>query len=65
MFKSLGLVLAGVLALVAGPAFGAIDVGAATTAIGDASTAITTVGGLLIGLAAVAMALRWVKAMFF
>ena len=42
-----------------------IDTAAAMTEIGHAETAIQAVGLALIGLAAVAMAIRWVKAMFF
>lgn len=42
----------------------ALDVGV-TTSISDAQADITEAGGLLIGLAAVVLGLRWVKAMFF
>jgi hypothetical protein len=53
------------LALAASPAFAVIDVSEAVSSVGDAVTAITAVGAALIGAAAVVMALRWVKAMFF
>lgn len=62
------LVVAGVVvgaAFVPGVASAAIATTEALASITDAETAITAVGGALIGLAAVAMALRWVKAMFF
>lgn len=45
----------------AGAAHAAIDVTAVTTGIDDAKTAITTVGGALIGLAVVVMTYRWIK----
>ncbi len=49
----------------AGSASAAIVVTAAVASVGDAVTAITSVGVALIGAAAIVMALRWVKAMFF
>jgi ABC-type uncharacterized transport system permease subunit len=42
----------------------ALDAGV-TTSITNATADITEAGGLLIGLAAVVLGLRWVKAMFF
>jgi hypothetical protein len=45
-------------------AMAAIDV-AVTTAMGEVSSDITTIGGLIITLAAVALGIRWVKATFF
>ena len=38
-----------------------IDVSVVTTGIDQAKTAITTVGGALIGLAVVVMTYRWIK----
>lgn len=52
-------------ALPASVAFAAVDTTEALASIADAETAIGAVGVALIGVAAVAMALRWVKAMFF
>ena len=54
-----------VVGVLSTPALAAIDTADALAAIADAETAIVAVGGALIGLAAVGMALRWVKAMFF
>jgi len=45
-------------------AMAAIDA-AVTTAMGEVSSDITTIGGLIITLAAVALGIRWVKATFF
>jgi hypothetical protein len=45
-------------------AMAAIDA-AVTTAMAEVSTDITTIGGLIITLAAVALGIRWVKATFF
>jgi len=42
-----------------------MDVTAATTAITGVSGNLETVGLAIIGLAAVALGIRWVKAMFF
>jgi uncharacterized membrane protein YuzA (DUF378 family) len=42
-----------------------MDLTAVTAAIGDVGTDISTVGTAIIGLAAVAMGIRWVKATFF
>ncbi len=36
-----------------------------TTQITDTETDMTTIGGLIIGLSALAMGIRWVKAQFF
>lgn len=63
--KTLQYVLLGVLALAIGEASAAISTTEALASIADAETAITAVGAGLIGLAAVVMALKWVKAMFF
>ena len=41
-----------------------VDAGVATQ-VADTQTDIITVGGLVIGLAVVAMGIRWVKATFF
>jgi hypothetical protein len=45
-------------------AIAAIDP-AVTTAMSEVSSDITTIGGLIITLAAVALGIRWVKATFF
>lgn len=52
------------LLLASSASFAAIDAGV-TTAISEVSADITTVGGLIIGLAVVAMGIKWVKATFF
>jgi hypothetical protein len=57
--SSLGAVLLAPL-----PAMAAIDA-AVTTAMGEVSTDIATIGTLIIGLAVVALGIRWVKATFF
>lgn len=54
-----------VLVAAAGPAVAQVDTAAAATEIGNAVTAISTIGGLLIGAAAVVMSFNWVKAQFF
>ena len=46
------------------PTLAALDVGV-TTAISDSQADVVEAGGLIIGMAAVAMGLRWVKAQFF
>lgn len=58
-----GLVAAAVLAAAGGAMAQStgIDVSAVTTGIDQAKTAITTVGGALIGLAVVVMTYRWIK----
>lgn len=58
-------VVGGVLAVASGSALAAIDTASALAAVEDAETAIVAVGGALIGLAAIGLALRWVKGMFF
>lgn len=42
-----------------------MDLTAVQAAIADAGADITTVGTAIIGLAALAMSIRWVKAQFF
>ena len=50
----------------ASPAFAAVDVTAATTAITtDGGTAIAAVGGALIGLAGTAVVYKWIKGAIF
>lgn len=50
----------------AGPAFAAIDVSPATTAIStDGSAAITEIGGAMLGLSAIAIVFKWAKAAIF
>lgn len=56
--------VAGVAAVGASAANAALDP-AVTTAISNTSADITEAGGLIIGLAVVAMGVRWVKAQFF
>ena len=52
--------------VLASPAFAAIDVTAATTAIStDGGAAITAIGGALIGLAGTAVVFKWVKGAIF
>lgn len=58
----LGVVTA--CAVLSSPTFAALDVGV-TTAISDAQANVVEAGGLIIGMAAAAMGLRWVKATFF
>jgi Inovirus Coat protein B len=58
------VVVGGALAAAAGGAMAqsaGIDVSAVTTGIDQAKTAITTVGGAMIGLAVVVMTYRWIK----
>lgn len=43
----------------------AIDTAAVTSAFGDLTTALTAVGGLIIGAAALAVTFKWVKGMIF
>ena len=62
--KMLGLSLA--IAVMASPAFAAVDVTGATTALTtDGTAAITAVGTALTGLAAVAVIFKWVKGAIF
>jgi hypothetical protein len=42
-----------------------MDLTAATTAVSGVSTDLQTVGVAIIGVAAVALGIRWIKAMFF
>lgn len=65
MQKYLRVAIVTALAIAGSPAFAAIDTTDALASVGDAVTALEAVGGALIGAAAVVMALRWVKAMFF
>lgn len=62
-----GLVIGTLGASLSVPAHAAavLDVTAATAEIAGAGTAISTVGVAIIGLAALAMTIRWVKATFF
>ena len=55
------------LALVSGVAMaeGGIDMTEVTAGIDDMETAIVTVGGALVGVAAVAVGFKWVKGMLF
>lgn len=47
------------------PAHAAIDTAAVTASFGDLTTALTAVGGLIIGAAALAVTFKWVKGMIF
>lgn len=60
------LVVTALAAVSATPAFAAIDVSSATTAITtDGTAAITEIGGALIGLAGVAVVFKWAKGAIF
>ncbi|MFG0772513.1 major capsid protein [Vibrio plantisponsor] len=63
------LVKAGIVAataVLASPAFAAIDVSSATTAITeDGGAAIAAIGGALIGLAGTAVVFKWAKGAIF
>jgi hypothetical protein len=54
----------GLVSLSAVPAFAAVDA-AVTDAITAAGADVTTIGAAILGVAALAMAARWAKAMFF
>jgi hypothetical protein len=56
--------LTAVLSIASMPAMAAIDA-SVTTAMGEVGTDIATIGTLIIGLAVVALGIRWVKATFF
>lgn len=60
-----GLVTASALGLVISAQSNAAVDAAVTTAITDLSADVSTVGAALIGVAVVAMGLKWLKAMFF
>lgn len=64
MKRIIALSAAGLVA-VAGPASAAIDLTAVSTAFADLSTALTTVGGLILAAAALAVTFKWVKGMIF
>lgn len=63
-FKKKLLGVGSVALVAAGNANAALDA-AVTTAVGTTSADITEAGTLIIGLAVVAMGVRWVKATFF
>ncbi len=44
---------------------GGIDTAAVESSFGDLTTALSTVGGLIIGAAALAITFKWVKGMIF
>lgn len=46
-------------------AFGAIDTTDAEAALADITTVVTTIGGIMLGAAAVAVAFKWAKAAVF
>lgn len=64
LFKKAGLITVGVGASVAASADSILPADLSTTVAGIQSD-ILIVGGLIIGLAVVAMGIRWVKATFF
>lgn len=51
--------------LASGAASAAIDTTEITASFGDLTSALTTVGGLIIGAAALAITFKWVKGMIF
>ena len=63
--NQLKLMILGATGALASSANAAIDVSGVTTGFGDLTTAITTVGGLILGAAVVAIAFKWIKAMLF
>lgn len=66
--KKLAVIAAAVIAtaVAASPAMAAIDVSAATTALGtDGSDAIETVGSAMLTLSGIAVVFKWAKAAFF
>jgi uncharacterized membrane protein len=67
MLKMLkGAVVGAAIMTASASAFAAVDVTAATTSITtDGTAAVTAIGGALIGLAAVAVIFKWVKAAIF
>ena len=52
------------LGMVSLPSLAAVDA-AVTTAITDAGTDIATIGAAILGIAAIAMTYKWLKASFF
>jgi hypothetical protein len=64
ILKPLAVVGGSLLASSQAFAVSVVDAGVSTQ-ISDTQTDIITVGGLVIGLAVVAMGIRWVKATFF
>lgn len=65
-FSTLLLVAVASSVALAAPAFAAIDVTAATTAITtDGSAAISAIGGAMLGLAAIAIVFKWAKGAIF
>ncbi|OOF11106.1 MULTISPECIES: major capsid protein [unclassified Salinivibrio] len=65
MKKKLLVTLATAVALGASPAFAAIDTAGAVGEISGISEAVVAVGGALIGCAATAVSVKWVKAAIF
>lgn len=63
-FAKLATLFSGITLATSAAAVSVVDAGV-TTQIADTQTDIVTVGGLIIGLAVVAMGVRWVKATFF
>lgn len=57
--------VAAVAAATSLPAQAAIDTAEITASFGDLTTALTAVGGLIIGAAALAVTFKWVKGMIF
>lgn len=71
MFKKLGYSAIAASSVLAGTASAeessgtSIDVSGAEETLGNVEGALTTIGGVVIGLAAVAIAFKWVKGMIF
>ena len=60
----LALLVAAALPSVA-MASGGIDTSAIESSLGDMESAIITVGGVIVGIAAVAISFKWIKGMLF
>lgn len=60
MFKK-SLLTVGALGAMSAPAWAVMDVTAVTGSVSDASTAIGTVGGLVLAAIALAAAFKWVR----
>ena len=64
-YTKVAVVTGAALLSVAGPTFAQVDLTAPLASIADAETGIVGIGTALIGLAAVALTFKWLKAMFF
>lgn len=63
--RNRAVAVSGCLALASTSAMAQIDASEAVTAVEGVAVPLTAVGGAIIGLAALAMSIRWVKATFF